>query len=77
MGIVQSTLNKKKEKRIKKIETLNTTIENLKLFKNELECKNTELQNENTILLDNLNNFKSDSEEVINKIKKYGKLLNY
>jgi hypothetical protein len=76
MGIVQSTLNKKKEKRIKKIETLNTTIENLKLFKNELECKNTELQNENTILLDNLNNFKSDSEEVINKIKKYGKLLN-
>jgi len=76
MGIVQSTLNKRKNNKIKELETLNTTIENLKLFQSELESKNTNLQNENTILLENLNNFKYNSEEVINKIKKYGKILN-
>ena len=76
MGIVQSTLNKRKNNKIKELETLNTTIENLKLFQTELKTKNTDLQNENTILLENLNNFKYNSEEVINKIKKYGKILN-
>lgn len=76
MGIVQSTLNKRKNNKIKELETLNTTIENLKLFQTELKTKNTDLQNENTILLENLNNFKYNSEEVINKIKKYGEILN-
>ena len=75
MGIVQSTLNNKKDKKIKELDTINIAVENLHLFHNELEDKNKELQKENTILLDNINRFKENSEELIHKIKKYGNII--
>ena len=82
MGIVQSTLNKKKDKKINELETINSAVQNLQLFQNELEDKNielqkknTELQKENTILLHNINSFKINSEELINKIKKHGNII--
>jgi len=75
MGIVQSTLNSKKNKTIKELETVNNSIENLKLFHNELKDKNKELQKENSILLDNIKKFKINSEELISKIKKHGNII--
>lgn len=75
MGIVQSTLNNKKNKKIKELETVNNSIENLKLFNNELKDKNKELQKENTILLNNIKKFKINSEELISKIKKHGNII--
>ena len=75
MGIVQSTLNKRKETKIKELESINKGIENLKLFQNELDDKNKQLQKENTILLNNIKKFKINSEELISKIKKHGNII--